>query len=91
MEARGNERQSCDSSRSTKNARSVRTNFCVLGGDTTASERTLAIRIVAIARASGSAINVAQFRPSKVSIRGMAGGVELHFFSLNFQVPEPGT
>ena len=38
-ECHTNERQLCDSNRNTRNARSLRSNFCVLEGDMTANER----------------------------------------------------
>ena len=53
-----------DSNRSTTNAGSVRTNFCVLG-ERYDRQRTLAIRIAGITLASGSVIIIAQFRLSK--------------------------
>ena len=51
-----------NANRSTMNAGSMRTNFCVSEGD---SQRTLVIRIAAIALASDSAITIARFCPSK--------------------------
>ena len=61
-----NERQSRDPNRSTMNAVSVRTNFCVSGGGYD-RQRTLAIRIAAITLTSDSAITIARFCPSKFS------------------------
>ena len=84
-----NECQSRDSNRSTTNAGSARTKFCVFKGRYD-RQRTLAIRIAAIT--VDSAITIARFRPSKrpCFLKSPAGKTLLRLSASPLRLSAPG-